>query len=50
MAEQIIMLWNNSPRREELGRKALDWSRSFSYGRMRSDFVRYLKNIAGSSG
>jgi glycosyltransferase involved in cell wall biosynthesis len=47
MAEQIIMLWNDGPKRDELGRNALDWAHSFSYGKMRSDFVKYINNLPG---
>jgi glycosyltransferase involved in cell wall biosynthesis len=45
MAEQIIMLWADRRKREELGRNALDRAHSFSYSRMRSDFMMYLKTV-----
>jgi glycogen(starch) synthase len=50
LAKKITLLLNNESARREMGRKALEYARNFTWDKIADEYERYLLDVIGASG
>jgi|WetSurMetagenome_2_1015567.scaffolds.fasta_scaffold00068_4 glycosyltransferase involved in cell wall biosynthesis len=49
MAEQVMTLWPDRKRREDLGHNALAWARTFTWDKTRADFIEFSTGVTSET-